>query len=823
MVDFNDFKEKFAQYGNDANSRLSFFSSFEISSSAALENMLGDASLLCEHFRILLLVAKDPWSRIRNASIQSVYNVLQKMVEREEEVCRTIYPASLSLQEKDKGKSMTLPSKLYMNRLTEGKQLYAPSSFFEMLLKHFEEATYWYEKDGLIRLLSRISSFWVKDNAILSSITSCIALPSLEASELPIREGASDLLVHISVANPEGVPELKRHFFDSLALLMNETSEKCIHTLEGNLIALSKVFDATRPYPNATKVQYHAKELDILIQLASHSAASIRSYVAEALRPPSEDFFVLASKQILEFSRLSCLEDKWALYETMMMIMNQHLCYYLDHPIISFYRCVAQLKRSGIISLNQVGVSLVIVLLSGINSSLFEVKRISLQVLPNWIQFYVRHVGSIFGVFELYHSLVNKTLLSWTSPVKNDSNPENCKIVRHEFDQYALPRLWWYVVLYLVTRSHPLRDFERRILQLNIKKHLYIPLLQRSPSTAHVVFLIMSTYFPHLCSVSILEEMMRKESWRSILEPYGQQYIHFGIDFVLMMRQKGINVSSLISVWATALEGLMSHQQCILLTMITEAIRIYEGTDDNKNNCGEEEKLQHSHLREGEQEKREREGVQRPFSFAYDYTYKAPAMVDGGEDTALGYTWLKSKYPLQSMLPLFSTFAQNLTSEAKPIEVMRRKTLCQKEFLDESSVESIKKNILKALYPSSGTDGLVLQKIRNLMILLLKMDQGGKWPWSNWILDSIFSRLSALAPNWKDKHPTGKLKSNDDNDSIENDHDDWDASDDEGHCFGEGLLEEKKHALEICQAFLKLCHKAHSEEYSANIDLLMGN
>lgn len=814
MVEFSKFKEKFIEYENDPNSRLSFFSTFDVNTSTTLEDILSEESEYKEYFNILLFVAMDPWSRIRNAAIQLVYTALlrmeQKLVDKDPssspQSCSSPAAEGLGPLEVQKG----LNGNVYRNH----SRVTVSSSFFDMLLKEFQGATSWYQKDGLIRLLSKVSIFWIKEKTILNSITFRIALPSLNASELPIREGASELLVHVSLASPESVPELKKHFFETLEQLKDETGEGGIHTVEGNLIALSKVFDASLAHSNSIEIQYSAKELSTLIQLASHTAASIRSYVAETFRPPSEDFFVLAWKEILELTRCFSLEEKWTLYETMMMIMNQHLSYYLDHPCISFNRCVAHLRFPGIVSMNQVGVSLLVVLLRGINSSLFEVKRISTQVLPNWLQFYVRHVGSIYGVFELYHSLSNRTLFSSADASKSEESLASCKIVQQEFDQHALPLLWWYLVLYLMIRRHPLRDFERRILQLNTKKHLYAPLLQRAPSTANVVFLIMSTYFPHLCSVSILEQMMRKECWRAILEPYGQEYIHFGIDFVLMMRQKRINVSSLISVWASALGSLMSHQQCILLTMITEAIRFHEDEDEDKHG--------HSHSREDELGKKEREGVRRPFSFAYDYTYKAPAMVDGGEDTALGYTWLKSKYHTQSSLPSFFSFARSLTTEAKSIEMMQKYTLFRKEFLDESSVACIQNNVLKVLYPSSGTDALVLQKIRNLMIVLLKMERAKKGKWSNSILDAIFSRLSALSPNWKDEHLIQE-QGDAENTTADDADDDWDASDDEQHCCGEGFLEEKEHATGICQAVLRFCPQSFSDEHRQNITGLMGS
>lgn len=810
MVSLEDFKEEFSKHENNPNERLSFFSAFDHSSSPRLESMLCDESQFIEYLKILLLVAMDPWSTVRSRAIKSACHALQMKNRESEEGWSTSDSDPFSLEEMEEVKSITPQTAVEDVSCKPMGQKKFSLLFFDMFLEKFEATKHWYERDGLIRLLSKASSFWVKDTSISKSITLKIALPSLKASELPIREGAAELLVHFSGANPGSRLALKRHFFSSLELLMNEPSEEGIHAVEGNLIALSKVFNVAAAHLSTLKVEYSAKELGILIHLASHSAASIRFYVAEALHPPSEDFFVLALKEILEISQLSCLEDKWTLCETMLVIINQHLCYYLEHPCVSFSRCVFHLRSSVIFSMNQVGVSILVILLSGINSSVFEVKRISTQVLPNWIQFYIRNVGSMYGIFELYHSLSNESLLGSTDDSKLDASHRLRKPARQEFDKHALPFFWWCLVLYVTTRQRRLRPFERRVIKFNTKKRLYIPLLQILPSTAHVVFLLMSTYFPHLCSLSIRKQIMRKESWHSILESNGQEYIYFGIDFVLMMRQKGINVCSLIEVWATALDGLMSHQQCILLTMIIEAIRFYEDE--------EEEKCSSSCHREEEWEKKQREGERRPFSFAYDYTYKAPAMVDGGEDTALGYTWLRSKFPTHSLVPSFSYFERALTSVTKQKAEKRKSTLSHQKFLDESFTVSIQKNILKELYPSSGTDSLVLKKIRNLMILLLRMDHTGKGNWCTSILEAIFSRLSSFSPNWKNELCVEKQK----NEVVSTADDDWDATDEDNQCYGEGFSEEKDHATVICQAVLKYCSQAFYEEYIENIGALLG-
>lgn len=810
MVSLEEFKEQFSKHENNPNERLSFFLAFDQSTSPTIERMLCDLPQFSEYLKILLLVAMDPWSTIRSAAIKSACHALQMRNHESEEELNTSDSDLFSLEETEEARPITPQTEVEDVSCKPMGQENFSLLFLEMFLEKFEATKHWYERDGLIRLLSKASSFWVKDATISKFITLRIALPSLKASELPIREGAAELLVHFSKANSGCRLALKRHFFGSLELLMNEPSEESIHAVEGNLIALSKVFDVAATHEKTFKVEYSTKEIGILIHLASHSAASIRSYVAEALHPPSEDFFVLALREILEISQLSCLENKWTLCETMLMIMNQHLCFYLEHSCVSFNRCVSHLKSSAIFSMNQVGVSLLVILLSGINSSIFEVKRISTQVLPNWIQFYIRNVGSIYGIFELYHSLSEEVLLGSIDDSEKDPSHRLRKPARQEFDKHALPFFWWCLVLYVTTRQRHLRPFERKVLQLNTKKHLYIPLLQFFPSTAHVVFLLMSTYFPHLCSLSIRKQIMSKESWSSFLELNGQEYIHFGIDFVLMMRQKGINVCSLIDVWATALDGLMSHQQCILLTMITEAIRFYE--DD------EEEKCSSSCHREEEWEKKEREGERRPFSFAYDYTYKAPAMVDGGEDTALGYTWLRSKFPTHSLVPSFSYFEQSLTSGSKPKLTRKKSTLSHQKFINESFTVSIQKNILKELYPSSGTDSLVLKKIRNLMIVLLRMDHTGEGKWCRFILEAIFSRLSSISPNWRNELSIEKQE-NDVNSTAD---DDWDSTDEDNQCYGEGFSEEKDHATIICQAVLKNFSQGFYEEYIENIGALLG-
>eukprot|EP00796_Vickermania_ingenoplastis_P005171 gene5171-3719_t len=709
-------KHIFREHENDANARLNAF----ILAQEKILSLLGSGNLqdsLCinEMLAALAVGAVDPWSRIRKAAITAIETVLFTLCE-------------------------TLPSELRGH----------VQSFLNELPEKYRTSKHWYEKEGLLHLLTLSINLWIIDKDFCSVVTHSITLLSLCAAELPVREAAATLLQKITSKEPDLLYSVEKQLFDHFESAGEDESEHAIHSLEGHLIALEKL-------RSTSVAEFSDDQLSALLKLGAHSAASVRLYVAEILRPPSELLFGLILQEIVEgFSSRAgeCPLQKWKYYETIMMVLNNHLMYYLEVRCISFSRCLTHFRNPQLYSVRIVASEVVVSLLRGIDSKVFEMKRIATQVLPLFVQFYIRHVGSVNELCILYRSLANHRDACTRGTLKE------------LFDQHTLPLMWWYLAIFVTVRHNSLRKLDKDVLCQNLKLKLYTGILKSNAATAHIALMIMCTYFPDWCSRAIFSEMLKDSSWRSILQRNGRKYIHFGIDFVRMMNQKGCETKHLIPVWAESLNGLMTHEQCIILTMIKDSLYPKEDA--------------------------------RPFSFAYDFTYKAPVMVDGGEDTTLGYTWLHSTYPTIDSPPLFRILS--------PVSVTKKHFA---HLPEGNNYLLALRPVFDTLYTSSGTEPPVLQKIRELMIFILKDTVGDNW--CSWILHAVFTRLNSLSPSWKDNEEN--------KDKVdEKNYDDWDDDDDD--CVGFSAVEEKERAAVICKVLLAK-RPSYSGEFAEELRIVI--
>lgn len=718
-------QSRFREHENDPNSRLTAFTELQQQIMGGSSSAAADTTFSYhEKLTLLSIGVLDPWSRIRGAAIKAI----SKLVSSHQ-------PNISHTDNSEEACSIGVQSELL--------------EFLESFIKKFDRIGKWYEKEGTIKLLSALG-VWSGDDAFSEKVTNNVALPSLHASELPVREAASVLLAEIAKRHAELMSSVKCKLFAYLQLQSLQSKPSDIHSLEGHLLALGKI----ESIPSIVELQ--EDELAVLVKLSAHAAASVRMYVAEILRPPSEFLFGFITEEAIKLSMEEHVERQWEFYETVMMMLNNHLMYYLTHRCISFSRSLSYFSNFKALNLQVVSQQIIIALLRGIDSSVFEMNRIATQVLPHFVQFFIRHVGSVQALCDLYHALKKNCPVSL----------RNNKSLSDVFDQHTLPLMWWYLAIFVVVRRNPLRQLEQKALRKNLKLKLYRNTLRTNPATARIVFMIMSTYFSEWCAEDIVEEMLRPEAWKSILERNARKYIHFGVDFVLMMNHLGRDITHLVPVWADGLRNLMSHEQCIVLTMIKDALQPRSNAYF--------------------------------FSFAYDFTFKAPVMVDGGEDTTLGYTWLLSSFPTVDHLPLLKTLSPNAPA--------------RRSFSLEPTDTSLSclKGIFFTLYTSSGTEPSVLEKIQDLMIVVLTTV--GNLSWHECILEAVFTRLNTIAPNWQES-------SNTEEQTVTDDDDDWDADDE---CVGSSVIEEKEHALRLCKTVVNGL-TAYSGKYNQEISLLLSH
>lgn len=736
-MDLNNLRSLITQNENDANGRLVVFQQAEEQCFAALHEIKTKRDLT-EWLNLFYFGMVDPWSRIRNTALKSAVQLIKHTEEKLG--LFSGYLRSSSTEDTNNGKNVESQH----CRMSDD-DLY---TFFSCLPERYLQSATWYEKEGVLNFLSRTFSWWAGETELSHSICKNLAYSALSVPELPVREAGATLLTSFTQSDQKAFISIKKMVFDHLALTQTSSAANDIHSLEGHLIALEKMLSQ-----NSEK-RLTEEELSLLFKLGSHPAASIRLYVSEVLRPPSELFFAAIVQEICKFENVEGLDSAWAYYETIMIIFNRHLLFHIEHHEGVFPRLICENRSSDSTGHNSF-LLIVQSLIRGISAGVFEMKRIASQTLPNFIQFYVRQVESISDFCQVNQS------------IQNLSAKDSKDGVRDLFNQHGLPCMWWYMALWMAHRSIPLNELEKDALTSNISPPLYDESLKETPAHIYAALLIMSTYFGKCQIAPTIKATLKKKMWKILLRSDARSFIFVGIDFVLMLHQRRLSARSLIPVWVRALPKLLSHEQCIVISMIIYTL--YPNTE--------------KHL----------------FSFIYDFSFKAPTLIDGGEDLTLGYSWLRFRYPNRESLPFVDSFP-----------FWKRKRPQPSEGHTTLSTPPLHK-LFRNLYTSVGTDPTVLRKIQLLMILLLKDDEA-RDVWIDCILEAIFHRLNTVTPKWRSATKA-------DSTSEESD---WDVEEYDDICTASGIVEEKGRAAEVCKIISSVV-LSYPSEFKDDMILLLSS
>lgn len=567
-----------------------------------------------------------------------------------------------------------------------------PEGFFDLVSKNYKASVRWYEEEGYINLLSATANVWSTANETLLRDVMDTVFVSLSRPELPVREASAKLLTSVLAVNGDQATCVKHRLFSSIEACK---ATENVHALEGYLLAVSNV---------CTLSDYEPAETNSLLALSSHMAASVRQYVTDCFPPPSEFFFALTLRELVALSALDNIADHWTRFETLSMILERHLKFCLTFKCISFSHALSYLEQFH--TVHGTTVKILIILLRGVQSNVFEMKRMGLQALPLFVQFYVQQVGSVLALRNVLLSL-HKTASA---------------AQLHLFSQNVAPLMWWYLVVRKFVSS---QKYDQHALRQQLQHQ------SSSGDTKLIILLIACAYFPGTVSKQALTLMVKPKTWNTLLRS-GNRYLQYGVDFVYRMNSKGVSLTHLVPVWVEHLEHLMSHEQCIVLTMIQNSL--YPPP------------------------------IGRLFSFAYDFRFKAPATVDGGEETTLGYTWLRSKYPDYVDCP--TLVSQDCSSRPR------------------TEVNALS-SVFSGLYISTGTEPSALHIIRQIMVLTLQRDEE---QWTNPIVDCVLARLNRISPNWE-----AQVSSDSESD--------WDTESVEGV----SASEEKSSAISICEVVKRSC------------------
>ncbi|CCW66918.1 unnamed protein product [Phytomonas sp. Hart1] len=601
----------------------------------------------------------------------------------------------------------------------------------------------WYQREGLLRVFKIYCDFnytLYQKNLVghlwLREVLFRVGIPSLHEDQLPVREEAASLLCIITQregAARSYVFDRVVHKLQDLLTMQKKLStlpkdrEAQTHVIEGYLIALIKLFEQN-PGSGRKENMYQ-----LLMGYASYPASSVRQYVAETLCPPSE---VLCIRLLKELS-MGCwwssshVQNHWREGETVLMALQRHIIYYLTQG----KGCNFNLER--LISV-AIGESTTCFLYSCIESLLdascdsrFELSRMGQQIIPLLLQIWVRFSRTAEAIFKVVQELTTSS----THTTRRSGTPfEHPSVVQRDRNrilaEVIVPLIWWYLAVRRATAVMDDQKNRKKLEEVHVDQ--FFRTLQditskiKDPMYSSVALIIGCYFLPLLNekNVTIIQEtLLNSKTWEYILRtPPAMSYLHFGLDFVSSMKYRGRDLQHLIPVWLDALEMAQTHQQYILVTMIREALCFTDA-----------ERLHGS-------EKPSDSILCRPFRFAYHNTFAAPAMLDGGEEISLGYTWLKMYFPTEQEIPsgeMFFGTAAGPRAGSNDLEG------------EKAVVEALRHYICNGLYLSPVIEPEILREVRALMVAIVKAYPSKEC--SEFVLESILMRLDRVCPEWENK------------------------------------------------------------------------
>lgn len=634
--------------------------------------------------------------------------------------------------------------------------------------------------------------------------------------------------------------------------------EDITRVVEGYLLALLKLIECSDTTNNTTrtsagnegssthgaaavaallKEERCGQELDAALRrLASYPASSVRQYVAEALGRHSDGVFlsllqglcgVVTEKEKGEGTGTEASTggasgfkrdnndggdgDAWQATETVLLALQHHLVRYLgsssgNNGVNDGTRgCGGGVSRSGSMPLG----SALAAAVRCAASARFEVARMGAQVAPLLLQLWVRSAAGVDHVLLA----VAQTLVADDEEGREGRD----SLLRG----LVAPMLWWFAAIRSAVegREEPQEDEDgsgsgssggrdRASVISAEATAAWRALLTAHESEMVATRLAIAAYyrpdsfhgednsdggFYAVVTRPLLDEAV----WRAALlsAPSNNKKssaaaaaawaLPWGLDFIASPAAAAGGSSTvlarLVPAWMAALPALMTHQQCILLSMVRAALSPPP-----------------------------RRAHHRPLSFVYHpAVYAAPVTLDGGEDTILGYTWLRAHFPTEDSLPLRGSGGEAVEEKEEGEEVG----------VVTAAVVAAVANGCRRVYASREVvvEPVVLRECRAVLVALARCGGGGAAA----ALEVLLARLDTfLGPQWWLQVEDGGGETEDTTATAtiaaDGGWDDWDDDDDDGNGAVEGVcrddeVREAANAVRQTEGWLTLLPLAAAE------------
>ena len=520
-----------------------------------------------------------------------------------------------------------------------------PINYMELILRQWQQATEWFRYDGLLLFLKSLLSIGVAQPVefVANPEAVNIIFASLTHPQLPVRQTA----VEIAALLAERDPMLAQRIQEFVLSVISESGGHDDHAICGALAV-------ARCHVKFAETIVEKKNSELFRALVGHPAATVRQLVADLYSLPLPQTMTFVTEEL--HRRMNCPSD-WREIETLMMALNGHLLRYCRSGDVH----IASSTHSGLEECycgnSRLLVDVLGELLVSSSSSLFEIHRMSVQLIPLLLQYLVR-----------------------TSPPMSVLSTVASLGAHHES---TIPKVLWFLAI-LKNLYQDLAPEVTSAVALFTQRN---PAILNDSLTSQA---IIGTYFSASPSPFSWSRVLRHDPSVSC--------------YCMDAAATSCNPLSFISDWAAVtLETPLVHTQAHLL----EAIRV--GLLFNST---------------------------RPlFLFSIRSEFSPPSIIDGGDDTHLGYSWIKSICIYESRLPVFAI--------ARSPQMTKDEWNC---LIRESSSARITTQVVVQLLQSRDTEPSVVTAARQLALALF--DAG--------VVDveelcrTFLLRLTRSFPSWRD-------------------------------------------------------------------------
>lgn len=790
---------------------------------------------------VVLCGVMDPWSRIRHLAIPVMVQLFMEEVERRMRCAVVVDMATPRTNTSSSSRRQTprkrhsegalalvrqdrLANAALLRRDTRAALLPTLHHVLHTLYVRWARASAWYEQEGLLRLFGRVlntPSFTALrcDEAWLRRLFFDVVFPSLRNAQLPVREAAARILGDLFTPRDINAPPAIASFvldyvLSTLRGVARSTTHKSpllpsdearTRVLEGYLLALLSLTEAGVSIKAAKGV------VELVLHLADYPASSVRQYVAEVLRPPSEATFALLFVSLCEWkydpSSLQDVTNSWQRRETILMALQQHLIFQLTPPK---GKETSEHGGAQVIPptlLDRLPTALAVVFAAAQHPR-FEVARMGTQLFPLLLQLCVR-----FAPVRLLGTICRACCMLLSTTASCTQTPQAASSMQQMMATVVLPSLWWFLLLrqlgapsrevYSVVADvvRPSLSLETLRAALDSLDGAEVPLVPLITGAAIPMVTYFSPITPAGDWVLLCQAALDLDGWQGLLaNRQWRELLRFGPDLVRAVRLNGDcsreQLLRLVPLWVSALWEAQTHQQCALITMVRLVL------------------LPHAELLTAEHGQQHQ--LLEPFGFVYHDSYTAPAMLDGGEEVPLGYSWLKELFTSPEAVPIRWLWTLNPSTGtrgdggggAHSPSASRRCDIV------------IRDVIFRQLYVSPNTELSVLREVQALMMCLCNNSReddteigttSHRLAWYAVTLAAIFARLASVCPSWADAStvPNSPEKSESDWDASDAGGDGWDASD-ASATYGVSAMEERRFAA-VAVGALRECASQWSE------------